>query len=116
MSMKYTITQSRLLYVLSIDDRKHNNLLKVGEVFVDNEVAETNNKQTYSKAVRDILDKRSYMQGKTYHIEYVECTTYNQDTKCYKADDVYRTLTEMEVPSKAFEKMSDLLFLSSVPL
>ncbi|KWW29930.1 MAG: type II restriction endonuclease [bacterium P3] len=105
MSMKYTITQSRLLYVLSIDDRKRNNLLKVGEVFVDNEVAETNNKQTYSKAVRDILDKRSYMQGKTYHIEYVECTTYNQDTKCYKADDVYRTLTEMEVPSKAFEKI-----------
>ena len=45
MSMKYTITQSRLLYVLSINDRKHANLLKVGEVFVDNEIADDTNKQ-----------------------------------------------------------------------
>lgn len=36
----YTITQSRLLYVLSINDRIHRGLLKIGEVFVDNEVAD----------------------------------------------------------------------------
>ena len=75
MSMKYTITQSRLLYVLSINDRKHANLLKVGEVFVDNEIADDTNKQVLFKAVRDILDKRSYMQGVNYHLEHVECTT-----------------------------------------
>ena len=45
MSIKYTITQSRLLYVLTINDRKHANLLKVGEVFVDNDVADNPNKQ-----------------------------------------------------------------------
>ena len=65
MSIKYTITQSRLLYVLTINDRKHANLLKVGEVFVDNDVADNPNKQVLFKAVRDVLDKRSYMQGVT---------------------------------------------------
>ena len=59
MSIKYTITQSRLLYVLTINDRKHANLLKVGEVFVDNEVADSPNKQVLFKAVRDVLDKRA---------------------------------------------------------
>jgi len=104
MSIKYTITQSRLLYVFSINDRKHANLLKVGEVFVDNDVADNPNKQVLAKAVRDVLDKRSYMQGVTYHIEHVECTTYNQNTKCYKADDVYRTLIAMGIPSTALNR------------
>ncbi len=104
MSIKYTITQSRLLYVLTINDRKHANLLKVGEVFVDNEVADNPNKQVLFKAVRDVLDKRSYMQGKTYHIEYVECTTYAQSTNCYKADDVYRTLYAMDVPMQYLDR------------
>ena len=104
MSIKYTITQSRLLYVLTINDRKHANLLKVGEVFVDNEVADSPNKQVLFKTVRDVLDKRSYMQGKTYHIEYVECTTYAQSTSCYKADDVYRTLYAMDVPMQYLDR------------
>ena len=104
MSIKYTITQSRLLYVLTISDRKHANLLKVGEVFVDNEVADNPNKQVLFKAVRDVLDKRSYMQGVTYHIEHVECTTYAQETKCYKADDVYRTLAAMNVPQQSLNR------------
>lgn len=110
MSMKYTITQSRLLYVLSINDRKHANLLKVGEVFVDNEIADDTNKQVLFKAVRDILDKRSYMQGVNYHLEHVECTTYNQSTKCYKADDVYRTLNKMGIPSTTLNKFKSELF------
>ena len=105
MSMKYTITQSRLLYVLSINDRKHANLLKVGEVFVDNEIADDTNKQVLFKAVRDILDKRSYMQGVNYHLEHVECTTYNQSTKCYKADDVYRTLNKMGITPTPLNKL-----------
>lgn len=103
--MKYRITQSRLLYVLSINDRKHQNLLKVGEVFVDNEIADNSNTQVLSKAVRDVLDKRTYMQGVIYNIEFVECTTYNQQTKCYKADDVHRTLRKMGVVSEPLTKI-----------
>lgn len=107
MEMKYTITQSRLLYVMTIDDRKHNGLVKAGEVFVDNDVAETGDTQLYNKAVREILDKRSYMQGiGTYRLEHVECTTYAQDTRCYKADDVYRTLHKMGIPSKTLGKIN----------
>ena len=97
--MKYIITQSRLLYVLSINDRKHSGLLKVGEVFVDNEVADNPDRQVLGKAVREILDNRSYMKDYDYHVEYVESTTYDQFTKCYKADDIYRTLTSMDIPS-----------------
>lgn len=104
--MNYIITQSRLLYIMSIDDRKHKGLLKVGEVFVDNDVADSNDMQEYDHAVRGILDKRAYMQGVgSYRLEYVECTTYEQNTKCYKADDVYRTLNAMEVPFKSLNKI-----------
>ena len=105
--MKYKITQSRLLYVLSINDRKHQNLLKVGEVFVDNEVADSPSKQERAKAVRTELNKRSYMRGITYHIEYVECTTYAGSTECYKADDVYRTLRSLNIPCKSLDKYKD---------
>lgn len=105
--MRYAITQSRLLYVLSINDRKHQGLLKIGEVFVDNEIADSPNHQELGKAVRAVLDARPYMQGVSYHIEYVECTTYDQDSKCYKADDVYRTLRAMDIPSKTLGKYKD---------
>ena len=105
--MNYKITQSRLLYVLSINDRKHQNLLKVGEVFVDNEVADSQSKQEFAKAVRAELDKRSYMKGVTYHIEYVECTTYAGSTKCYKADDVYRTLRSLDISCKPLDRYKD---------
>lgn len=105
--MRYTITQSRLLYVLSQNDRKHQGLLKIGEVFVDNEIADSKNSQELGKAVRAVLDARPYMQGVSYHIEYVECTTYDQNSKCYKADDVYRTLRAMDIPSKTLGKYKD---------
>ena len=105
--MRYTITQSRLLYVLSQGDRKHQGLLKIGEVFVDNDIADSHSSQELGKAVRAVLDARPYMQGVSYHIEYVECTTYDQDSKCYKADDVYRTLCAMDIPSKTLGKYKD---------
>lgn len=105
--MKYTITQSRLLYVLSQGDRKHQGLLKIGEVFVDNDIADSHSSQELGKAVRAVLDARPYIQGVSYHIEYVECTTYDQDSKCYKADDVYRTLRAMDIPSKTLGKYKD---------
>ena len=105
--MRYTITQSRLLYVLSQGDRKHQGLLKIGEVFVDNDIADSHSSQELGKAVRAVLDARPYMQGVSYHIEYVECTTYDQNSKCYKADDVYRTLRAMDIPSKTLGKYKD---------
>lgn len=105
--MKYIITQSRLLYVLSINDRKHQGLLKIGEVFVDNDVADNPSKQNLGKAVRNVLDTRSYMQGITYQIDFVECTTYNHQTKRYTADDVHRQLRKMEVPCKSFETIKN---------
>ena len=105
-TMKYIITQSRLLYVLSINDRKHSNLLKIGEVFVDNEVADNSSKQHLAHSVREVLNTRSYMQGVQFQIEFVECTTYNHQTKRYTADDVYRQLKKMQVPYKAFEKIN----------
>lgn len=108
--MKYTITQSRLLYVLSMNDRIHNGLLKIGEVFVDNEVADNSSRQSLAKAVRSILDERPYMSGKTYDIEYVECTTYEQGSSCYKADDVHRTLHAMGLSSKTLAKYKDPIF------
>ena len=105
--MRYTITQSRILYVLSINDRTHKGLLKIGEVFVDNEVADQPSRQALAKAVREVLDARPYMENVNYHIEYVECTTYEQNTKCYKADDVYRTLRAKGIPSKSLNTYKD---------
>lgn len=104
--MKYTITQSRLLYVLHIDDREHRGFIKIGEVFVDNDVADNPVVQQLRNAVVDSLNSRSYMKGVKYTIDHVECTTYEQQTKCYKADDVYRTLRKMGVKSKAFKKIN----------
>lgn len=37
----------------------------------------------------------------------MECTTYDQESKCYKADDVYRTLRTMDIPSKTLGKYKD---------
>ena len=116
--MKYIITQSRLLYVLSIDDRKHHGLLKIGEVFVNNELADDSNMQNLAKSVRDVLSTRSYMQGISYQIEHVECTTYNQQTERYTADDVYRQLRKMDISSKSFETINkepaDIWFATSL--
>ena len=103
--MKFTITQTRLLYVLSINDTKHKGLLKIGEVFVDNEVADDANVENLKKAVHDILDQRSYMKDIRYSLEYVEKNTYAQDMKCYKVEDVHRMLQKQGVPRKSLGKI-----------
>ena len=105
--MRYTITALRLLYVLSINDMKYKVILKIAEFTVDKIIPVSKNSQELGKAVRAVLDARPYMQGASYHIEYVECTTYDQDSKCYKADDVYRTLHAMDIPSKTLGKYKD---------
>ena len=98
----FPITQSRLLYVYSIDDRKHKGLLKVGEVFTDNTTADNADAQELSKAVRKILDGRSYMKGVIYHLEFVESTTY--DNECYTAQDIYDVLVNSGVEAVALAK------------
>lgn len=98
----FPITQSRLLYVYSIDDRKHKGLLKVGEVFTDNTTADNADTQELSKAVRKILDGRSYMKGVIYHLEFVESTTY--DNECYTAQDIYDVLVNSGVEAVALAK------------
>lgn len=115
--MKYTITQSRILYIYQIEDRAHKGLLKIGEVFVDNEVADRPTKAELATAVKQVLEDvdnegkpmRPYIfkEHKGYEIVHVECTTYAQTTKCYKADDVYRTLREQNIPFKAFAKIDE---------
>ena len=114
----YTITQSRLLYVLSIDDRQHKGLLKIGEVFVDNSIADSANEKLKQDTVRDILSRRSYMEGVSYELIFVESTTYDQATKCYKADDIYRKLLEMGVASKSLARIdkedADIWFACSL--
>lgn len=98
----FSITQSRLLYVYSIDDRKHKGLLKVGEVFTDNATADNADTQELSKTVRKILDGRSYMKGVIYHLEFVESTTY--DNECYTAQDIYDVLANSGVDAVALAK------------
>ena len=98
----FPITQSRLLYVYSIDDRKHKGLLKVGEVFTDNATADKADPQELSKAVRKILDRRSYMKGVIYHLEFVESTTYGNE--CYTAQDIYDVLINSGVEAVALAK------------
>lgn len=103
----YTITQSRLLYVLSINDRIHRGLLKIGEVFVDNKVAD--NPSQHAKTVREILNERPYMLGITYNLEYVECTTY-EDSECYDAYKVHCKLHAMGFLSKTLAKYKDPIY------
>lgn len=98
----FPITQSRLLYVYSIDDRKHKGLLKVGEVFTDNATADNSSTQELSKAVRKILDRRSYMKGVIYHLEFVESTT--DGNECYTAQDIYDVLINSGVEAVALAK------------
>lgn len=105
--MMYTITQSRLLYVLSINDRIHRGLLKIGEVFVDNEIAD--NPSRHAKAVLEILNERPYMSGITYNLEYVECTTY-ENSKCYNAYKVHCKLHAMGFLSKTLAKYKDPIY------
>lgn len=97
--MKYNITKSRLLYVYTIADTKHRGLLKIGEVLVPNETAKLGDMNQLMRAVREVIDKRKYLQGVKYHLEYVECTTYN-DIQLYTAQKVHDCLHNSGVPSK----------------
>ena len=109
--MKYTITQSRLLYAYSLDDRIHDGLIKVGDVLVDNEIVDSGDKSLMEDAVKEILSQRAYMKdidlnSLLFKFSLVEPTTYNNATKCYDAGDVHRTLLKMGVPSKALNKIN----------
>ena len=97
--MKYNITKSRLLYVYTIADSKHRGLLKIGEVLVPNNVAQQGDMSQLMHAVREVIDKRKYAQGTKYHLEYVECTTYN-NIRCYTVQKIHDCLHNSGVESK----------------
>ena len=106
--MKYTITQTRLLYVYSLDDRNHEGLLKIGEVFVDNEIADSNDPVKMAEAAKDILASRSYMSGIEvnslyFEFEILESTTF--DGTCYKAADIHKLLIKSGVETVYLNKV-----------
>ena len=104
MKIDYSITQSRLLYVYSIEDKKHDGYLKIGEVFVNNDVAKDS--LSSEDAVKGILKHRAYMNGVAFELKLVECTTWG-DKYMFKADDIHRTLEGEGVPKKYFAKDSN---------
>jgi hypothetical protein len=75
----------------------------VGEVFVDNGIAEEKEKSFWPDAVKEELSNRSYAKELKYNIEFVECTFYN-DIHCYKAKDIYDVLINSGVTYKYFGK------------
>ena len=103
--MKYTVTQSRLLFVMTIDDAKHKGLVKIGEVFVDNDVANQGDSSKLKEAVCQELENMTCVAKhfKDYHLEYVECTTYD-NIHCYKAKDIHDVLLNSGVDAKHLNK------------
>lgn len=88
---QFYITQSRLLYVYKIDDIAHSGLIKVGEVFVPNDVADRNNADEMEREVRRQLDNRDYIvKGAPYVLLAVFPTTHGN--KCYTAQNIHDVL------------------------
>ena len=56
--LNYRITQSRLLYVMTISDLNHIGMVKVGEVIVDNDVADDGDLDHLKEAVTKSLMER----------------------------------------------------------
>ena len=86
--MAYFITQSRILYVLKLNDRKHNGLLKIGEIFVDAALAQEYEELDMLKdLVEEKLGKTSWAQELDYEVILAESTTYSSvdGEDCYKA-------------------------------
>lgn len=109
--LKYRITQSRLLYVMTIPgDLSYMGKVKVGEVIVDNEVADDGDMGRLIKAVVKSLKGRKFMRDfPQFHLDYVECTTFN-DTLQYKAQDVHDVLTNSGVDKELLHGEHDIWF------
>ena len=112
--LNYRITQSRLLYVMTISDLNHIGMVKVGEVIVDNDVADDGDLDHLKEAVTKSLMERKYMQGEpAFNLELVECTTFMSDAlKCYKAQDVHDVLIDSGVDCVRLHGEHDIWFLT----
>lgn len=95
--MAYFITQPRILYVLKVNDRKHNGLLKIGEIFVDAAVAQEYEELDMLKdLVEEKLGKTSWAQELSYEVILAETTTYSsvEGEDCYKARTIIDILSD----------------------
>lgn len=95
--MAYFITQPRILYVLKVNDRKHNGLLKIGEIFVDAAVAQEYEELDMLKdLVVEKLGKTSWAQELDYEVILAETTTYSsvEGEDCYKARTIIDILSD----------------------
>lgn len=95
--MAYFITQSRILYVLKVNDRKHNGLLKIGEIFVDAALAQEYEELDMLKdLVEEKLGKTSWAQELDYEVILAESTTYSSvdGEDCYKAKTIIDILSD----------------------
>lgn len=95
--MAYFITQPRILYVLKVNDRKHNGLLKIGEIFVDAAVAQEYEELDMLKdLVEEKLGKTSWAQELDYEVILAETTTYSsvEGEDCYKARTIIDILSD----------------------
>lgn len=95
--MAYFITQPRILYVLKVNDRKHNGLLKIGEIFVDAAVAQEYEELDMLKdLVVEKLGKTSWAQELSYEVILAETTTYSsvEGEDCYKARTIIDILSD----------------------
>lgn len=119
--MAYFITQPRILFVLRANDRKHSGLLKIGDIFVDAEVAEEYQEMDMlSDLVKEKLSQKAWTKELNYDVLLAVCTTYNSVTgvDCFKAKDIIDILSDSGYPPqylKSQEKKIDLWMPVTLP-
>ncbi len=95
--MAYFITQPRILYVLKVNDHKHKGLLKIGEFFVNAEIAqEYQDMDMLCDLVEEKLNQTNWAKDLDYEILLAMPTTYStvKGTDCFKARTIIDILSD----------------------
>ena len=95
--MAYFITQPRILYVLKVNDHKHKGLLKIGEFFVNAEIAqEYQDMDLLYDLVEEKLNQTNWAKDLDYEILLAMPTTYStvKGTDCFKARTIIDILSD----------------------
>lgn len=95
--MAYFITQPRILYVLKVNDHKHKGLLKIGEFFVNAEIAqEYQDMEMLQDLVDEKLNRTNWAKDLDYEILLAMPTTYStvKGTDCFKARTIIDILSD----------------------
>lgn len=95
--MAYFITQPRILYVLKANDHKHKGLLKIGEFFVNAEIAqEYQDMEMLQDLVEEKLNQTNWAKDLDYEIVHAMPTTYStvEGTDCFKARTIIDILSD----------------------